>query len=192
MSFAITALHRCATTYLASQLNKSPTWIVAHEPGVFHWTDPRWGVVDSRIMRNSKQLKQKEIKGIVLRHPLDIYFSVVRRWVREPTGIRAKTWASEIHNTVRAMDQMIQTRGLYVFKFHEIITDVQAIVDGAKAMGIDDLDPNTLSTASVNSWVRYDYALDDLDPALVQSVRDGCAEFAEKYALPLECEVVNA
>ena len=87
---------------------------------------------------------------------------------------------------------MIQDRGAHVFKFHEIITDVQAIVDGAEALGIDDLDPNTLSTASVNSWVRYDYALDELDPALVQSVRDDCGWFAEKYELPLECEVVNA
>ena len=182
MSFFVTGTTRSATMFLAKQLNCSSEWLVEHEPKKMYWDSERWGCVHSGRWALAKKYPCDQL-AIVIRHPLRVYLSWMNVW-----GLSHATMAGRLRQypqQMRFLDRLITDRAVHLFKFHEITTRPEAVIVGARALGITDLSLNQIKVdKKIHAIDRHGYTMDDVPADDRARIEDRCGWFVEKYELP--------
>lgn len=181
MSFLVTGSTRSATLFLAKQLNRSLEWQVEHEPKETYWDSERWGCVDSGVWASAKNCPCGQL-AVLIRHPLRVYLSWMNIRGLEHRILKAKL--RRFPQQMRFLDSLIADRAVHVFKFHEITTRPEAVVEGARVLGITDLSPNQIKVdKKIHVINRHGYTMDDIPASDRARIEDRCGWFVEKYGL---------
>jgi len=155
--FLITGLGRSGTGFLAKTLNKSNKFTVIQEfsngeddniPGTAHWVlsqvqkrfDSKdwYGEVNSRLRHVFLKLKRIDYRGIVIRHPLNIIESGLRRQVRF-IGLQQPHYRKRIFGGFHYLDEAISA-GVDWWYFEDMVSDIVYLKQICNKIGIDDID----------------------------------------------------
>lgn len=187
MSFLVTGSPRSATLFLAKQLNKSQEWQVEHEPDTVYWDSERWGCVDARVWARTVDCHSQQL-AVLVRHPLRIYLSWMNIYGLDNKGQLGKLLLSKLRRSpqmVKFLDRLITQKAVHLFKFHEITTCPEAILEGARVLGITDLSSKQIETGRKRHVIdRHGYTMDDIPTSARARIEDRCGWFVEKYELP--------
>lgn len=139
-TFAITGMGRSGTAWLASMLNRSPTWTVRHEPhggfapvsqvrDRFARHDNCYGEVNSYLRFQLLALDVRW-RAVIVRDPLQIFQSMFNR---------GKPRLDHLHESLLAIDGLIQ-RHVDVISFSRLTGgDLATLNTVALRCGIEDL-----------------------------------------------------
>ena len=146
-NFAISAMGRSGTRFLAITMNQSKKWMVRHEPGKSLVADPKmvaarfhrreyYGEVNSYLRHVLLRLPV-ERRGVILRDPRDILISVMRR-----SGIEQKLaqWRMDIIALgYLALDEALRYANVVSIRFEKMTTDVGYLQIVLEGFGIADV-----------------------------------------------------
>jgi len=164
-NFLITGLGRSGTGFLAKVLNRSKKFTVVQEfsngeddniPGTASWVLPQvqkrfdskdwYGEVNSRLRHVFLKLERIDYKGIIVRHPLNIIESGLRRQ-REFRGLDQPHYRKRIFGGFKYLDEAIST-GIDWWYFEDMISDFSCIEKICKKIGITDVDLSDINLSS--------------------------------------------
>ncbi len=194
MSFAIASHGRSGTKFLASLLDRSPSWTVQHEPGGdsgflpltevqarFDSGGPRYGEVNSTLRVHLGDLRVDR-RFVILRDPLAVFLSAANR---KPAAIRSGAiepilaYHDEqfriVHRLVRSMIPAI--------RFELMTTNLVYLADQIEKLGVDDVEPTPADLArKVNANRKTTWpTLDDLPRGVGDLARERFAWYRRKY-----------
>lgn len=142
-TFAITAMGRSGTKFLAQTLGQSPSWEVKHEPGGkqplaaiarrFEFQS-HYGESNSFLRWDFPRIPGVTVRAIVLRHPQQLVVSAFNRkgWNLD------KKMRNNFRQSFGLLDQYIRS-GVRTFRFERFTTDVQYLQELVEFVGIMDL-----------------------------------------------------
>ena len=147
-NFIITAMGRSGTRFLAENMNKSSIWTVKHEAG--NWQDMRqpvqeiqkrfsedfYGEVNGYLRFMIDKLNVEK-KGIILRNPADLWFSITT-WHSK----NKQKWMNDFNQLVRVIPHLLrlaESGRYYVIEFERMISDRDYLKEVFKHFGIDDI-----------------------------------------------------
>jgi hypothetical protein len=174
-NFAITAMGRSGTRFLAHTMNQSKRWMVAHEPSMFGDNPRGWcghalvanpAIVNDRLNQRDYYGEVNSFlrhvlldldvaqRGVLLRDPHDILVSALN-WSKKP-GV-SKGRVDMIGLGFMAMDRAIEDdEDVRVIRFEEITTSVTTLQAVLTDFGIRDVKVTQATLAAkVNAPVRY-------------------------------------
>lgn len=162
MSFLITGMGRSGTKFLATMLNRSPSWTVEHETQadrgrwrhtprydraahlaatMHYWQrhgHASYGQVNSSV-RFLLPDHPADVKAVIIRHPRDIVLSTVNRdpgrWLNRRG---ANVLTCHVNDALIAIDRYVK-QGHYAFWFERFTREPAHVESIARLMGIDDL-----------------------------------------------------
>lgn len=147
-NFAVTAVGRSGTKFLATILNRSPTWTVRHEPGprgkakhtMAHlqrlnkrFDRDSYGEVNSFLRWVFADLSVGK-KAVIVRDPFDVVLSTYNRRHRD-----LRSCADELAEGFRLLDGYIES-GNKVFYFEHMTTEVDYLRSIATYLGVAPLE----------------------------------------------------
>lgn len=165
-NFIITAMGRSGTKFLAENMNKSKKWTVTHEAGKWHdmkrpveeiqkrFHEDYYGDVNGYLRFVIDKIECGK-KGIILRDPVDIWFSVTSWCSQERWANRIeKMWRQGFRGTIKAIPHLLrlaESGEYYVISFKRMTTELEYLQGVFEYFGIDDVDVNNeMLTTKIN------------------------------------------
>lgn len=195
-SFAISGMGRSGTRFLATMMNRSPTWTVEHEPWPrYHLQDQidtiqqrfnrdHYGEVNSFLRYILVDLRLKK-KGIIRRNPADIFLSVCN-W--EPDFLPDfSNRMIELRKAFAAVDRALKDPKIHPIVFEHLVSDPDYTNEVIKKFGIDNvhIDGDDLRKKINRSKATRYRCFKDLNVGHVLAFRRDLAWFSEKYGYPI-------
>ena len=153
-NFAITAMGRSGTRFLAESMNISETWTVKHEAGRRHdMTRPRkviqarfnhdhYGEVNGYLRFIIDNLAVEK-RGIILRDPAELYLSITT-WHSQPKrqSVLKKKWKGDFIEVTKAIPYLLtlaESGRYFVIDFHRMVSDREYLKGIFAHFGITDI-----------------------------------------------------
>lgn len=153
-NFLIVGPGRSGTKFLAENMNKSEKWTVLHEAGRWHDMNRTPKELNKRFSRNyygevNGYLRfiadrvEVEKKGVILRDPEELWFSVTT-WhsqLQRPTKLKEK-WMQDFSWTKRNIPHILnlaESGRYYVIDFKQMVSDRDYLKEIFLHFGIDDV-----------------------------------------------------
>lgn len=186
MSILITGHGRSGTLYLATMLNRSPSWTIEHEPQTnIHnmlncaqhakrFRKSHYGEVNG-FLRYCLNAIPAEKKAIILRHPFELVASVysLHKDDHHVTLTRIANWCKLAHGYA--------AQGLPLFYFERFTTDYRELERLAHTVGITDLEPKPEWTREKINTRPNRIPWEDLPKPVTKWARSSLQWFVDHY-----------
>ena len=156
-NFIITAMGRSGTKFLSHNMNKSKKWTVLHEVENYHdlkrsaeeiqkrFNREYYGEVNGYLRFVIDEIGCEK-KGIILRNPIDQWFSITswhnhNKWT---CGLEKK-WYSDfkyLRQAIPLLLKLAETGEYYIISFERMTTDLRYLKAIFEHFEIDDVDVN--------------------------------------------------
>lgn len=175
-NFAITAMGRSGTKFLAELMNKSKVWTVKHEPKgdvAKRFQKDLYGEVNS-FLRDDFENVDAQIKGVIVRNPYDIFLST-QNWKRLPP-----VSLDHVVNSLRVV-QFIAYSGCKVVRFEEMTSDKEYVMEAMRYFGVEDVIVSDSDLKRKANKGPGDKKWGDLDSGLRKSAERDLRWFADAF-----------
>ena len=170
-NFIITGFGRSGTKFLSSVMNKSKIWTILHEPNgdvlnknIFNTNNQNYyGEVNS-YLRYSIQDINVHKKGLILRNPNEIIFSIFNR-KNEKDAIKISKEFNNYYNLLKLYDYDI------IIDFHKMISDKKYLIEIINFFDIDDIDISNISLEKKNQTTNVVFSKIDELPEEIQKLQ---------------------
>ena len=173
MSFLVVAIGHSGTQFLAEQLGRAPGWKVEHEPDRFilpatcNWrfSVKNYGEVNSRLLNSARHIVVDH-KAVLIRNPYEVARSI---FVDSMFKECPKAVLTYVHEALSQVDSLIRD-DYHVIRFSEITTDVDAVVEAARKLGIETLRPSMCDLKKRNPHLKKMSSLGRFNKLLEEEV----------------------
>jgi len=170
-NFAITAMGRSGTKFLAENMNKSKKWTVTVPEIQKRFNRDFYGEVNSYLRFIIDKI-ECEKKGIILRNPIDLWLSITswhsqERWA----SILKKKWNQDFRDIQKAIPHLlnlVESGNYHVISFRRMTTDLGYLRNIFEYFGVDNVEVDEkMLTTKVNaaperlrtSWEDFDHEI---------------------------------
>ena len=181
-TFAITGYGRSGTMFIATQLAKSKSWTIEHEPSRHlinvnqRFSRNYYGEVNSYLLYNLPILPV-QYRAVIIRDPYAILQSCYNRG--HPLTIQV-----EIQAALAVLLTHISRRYPY-FKFDRLVQSKGEVIRLARAVGIEDLEETAITLDCINASEKKESI--DFKNEVYEHVREDFNYFMQKMGVLREC-----